>query len=262
MGSFIVMAVLCAASNLGTSTHSTFKRVTAGLSSEEPSDLISQAVSDEYELTPSITRYAKSRWGLAVQTAFILCAFVLYFYAARKRGDEIQEQVKAVELNKRSVALQKVLTKRNSIFHKVDEDLASIIRGHALVGTYMSTDLLSIEESLPKQVALQKMLDGGFRRFMVTNEKGAFVGVVSKKDILSKNGESVRDVMTSDPKTVTPQCELSSALTLLLENRISCLPVVADANVVGLLSVSDLLMVLQCLLRDLEVRSTQAERQP
>lgn len=160
---------------------------------------------------------------------------------------------------KQSLALRRTLTKRNSIFNCVDANLESILHGHALVGTYMSTDVVCIEPHVHKLDALAKMQEQGFRRFIVKRKNGDLAGVVSKKDILSKPGERVSEVMTSEPKVTTPGAEIQTALSLLLENRISCLPVVDDGKFVGLLSVSDLLMVLQCLLRDLGVRTAESE---
>jgi CBS domain-containing protein len=52
----------------------------------------------------------------------------------------------------------------------------------------------------------------------------------------------IRDVMTTDVVTVTPETSLKDAAALLVEKRISGLPVVrADGEVVGILSEGDLL---------------------
>lgn len=114
---------------------------------------------------------------------------------------------------------------------------------------------MCINPETSKDDALKRMKQQGFRRFMVVRNDGQFVGVVSKKDIVSKNGSLVSDVMTSRPKITKPNTEIHTAVTVLLENRISCLPVVEDGMLVGLLSVTDLLMVLQCLLLDLRMRN-------
>jgi len=51
----------------------------------------------------------------------------------------------------------------------------------------------------------------------------------------------IGDVMTRDVVTVTPDTPLKEAAHLLVEHRVSGLPVVADAEVVGVLSEGDLL---------------------
>ena len=51
----------------------------------------------------------------------------------------------------------------------------------------------------------------------------------------------VKDIMTREPITVSPQTEIASAAKILLENRINGLPVVDDSGkLVGILCQSDL----------------------
>jgi CBS domain-containing protein len=202
----------------------------------------------------------QSSIALLVSLTCLLLLGWLYLRLWRQRKEELrdsQEQVKEIE--QKSFALHKILNKRNSIFNLIDENWESILSGHATVGTFMSTSVVTIEESTPKYEALEKMKKQGFRRFMVVSSAGNFVGVVSKQDIVSKEGENVSDVMTSDPKITKPTTEIHTAVSVLLENRISCLPVVQDGVLVGLLSVTDLLMVLQCLLVDLRMRSERRD---
>lgn len=54
--------------------------------------------------------------------------------------------------------------------------------------------------------------------------------------------KTVADVMTADPVTVKPETPLKEAIKLLVENRISGLPVVDDTGeVIGVISESDLM---------------------
>ena len=53
---------------------------------------------------------------------------------------------------------------------------------------------------------------------------------------------TARDIMTNDPITVSPDMDITSAASVLLENRINGVPVVDDAhNLVGILCQSDLI---------------------
>ena len=251
----ITLAAIAAIHTLGLSTHQSFEGVAVSLATV-PADISSQS-----PLSPGIdsANPQHNDTTIVIFAAIAICISyggTQYIHHIRKREKELsKKEEETARLQQQSIALQKILSKRNSIFHQVDEDIASIVRGHALVGTYMSTSLVSIEPNVNKMEALARMQKQGFRRFMVKHANGDMAGVVSKKDILSKNGETVRDVMTSEPKITTPDTEIYSALSVLLENRISCLPVVDAGKLVGLLSVSDLLMVLQCILRDLRERS-------
>ena len=55
----------------------------------------------------------------------------------------------------------------------------------------------------------------------------------------------VREVMTADVKTASPEMPLSKVLDILRTNRISGLPVVEDAKLVGVLSLEDVVRALQ-----------------
>ncbi|RIL04810.1 MAG: CBS domain-containing protein [Proteobacteria bacterium] len=51
----------------------------------------------------------------------------------------------------------------------------------------------------------------------------------------------IKDVMTSDPVTTTPDTPLADAARVMLERKIGCLPVVEDGKLVGILTESDFL---------------------
>ncbi len=55
--------------------------------------------------------------------------------------------------------------------------------------------------------------------------------------------------MTSDPHTVSADSLVSPAMTTLMNWRISCLPVVDDDKVLGVITTTDLMMALQVTLQ-------------
>lgn len=57
-------------------------------------------------------------------------------------------------------------------------------------------------------------------------------------------GARVRDVMTEDPITVTPEALASDVATLLVDRDISRVPVVDDGRLVGIVSKSDIVRML------------------
>ena len=67
--------------------------------------------------------------------------------------------------------------------------------------------------------------------------------------------------MTADPITVTPDSLINPAITQLVNRHISCLPVVEDGRLVGVLTTTDLMLTLQCtlqLLHRVAVEATDA----
>jgi CBS domain-containing protein len=81
---------------------------------------------------------------------------------------------------------------------------------------------------------------------------------ISDRDIKGRRGWLARHVMTASPLTVTPVTPVNQAISMMLHRRISCLPVVENGQVKGILTVTDMLMTLQCLMKLLE-RSTTAD---
>ncbi len=90
-------------------------------------------------------------------------------------------------------------------------------------------------------------------------EKGQLVGVISDRDLLrnvspfigklSERSEDaatlnrrVHQIMTRKPVTVSPETDVKDASRVMLEHRVSCLPVVKDdGRVAGIVTWRDLL---------------------
>ena len=58
--------------------------------------------------------------------------------------------------------------------------------------------------------------------------------------------------MTASPVTVTPATHVNHAITIMLHRRFSCLPVIEKGQICGILTASDMMMTLQCLMKLVE----------
>ena len=100
-----------------------------------------------------------------------------------------------------------------------------------------------------------------FRHLLVTGPEQRLIGVISDRDVLrclgygrEPNREDLkriksRDVMSTDLVTISPQTTLDHATSILLEQGISCLPVEDEGRLVGIVTNTDLHVVLRQLLR-------------
>jgi acetoin utilization protein AcuB len=88
-----------------------------------------------------------------------------------------------------------------------------------------------------------------FRHFLVA-EEGRLVGVISDRDVIRLFGlDDFPERNALDLITVKPETSLLEAVRLIVENGISCLPVVENGRAIGILTTTDLYLALEQLLR-------------
>ena len=94
--------------------------------------------------------------------------------------------------------------------------------------------------------AIHEMSDKRVGALLVMSE-GSLVGIVSERDYArkvillgrsSKNTE-VREIMTTDVVCVTPSHRLDECMALMTKHHIRHLPVIKDGQVVGIVSIGD-----------------------
>lgn len=102
-----------------------------------------------------------------------------------------------------------------------------------------------------------------FRHPLVTDDQGRLVGVISDRDVLRcfgpgeypsedvLRGVKAADIMSTDVVTIEPAAPLERAVELMFGYGISCLPVVAKERLVGILTSTDLYLVLESALQAL-----------
>ena len=129
---------------------------------------------------------------------------------------------------------------------------------------------MKLEEIMAKRVVtidmddtldvIRKIFDKvRFHHLVVIDEQDEVIGVISDRDVLKALSpyldtisEQERDqvtlnkkthqVMSRQPITASPEDSIEQAAALLLENRISCLPVISeDQSLVGIVTWKDIL---------------------
>ena len=115
------------------------------------------------------------------------------------------------------------------------------------VGEIMTPDVLGLEPATSLVDAARRMHE---RRVgaVVVQEGDRLVGIVSERDILravatGAIGGSVADAMTHGPDTIGPDESAGQAAALMIHGGFRHLPVVDGNDVVGMLSIRDLVRV-------------------
>ena len=82
------------------------------------------------------------------------------------------------------------------------------------------------------------------RHLPIVDEKEILVGIVSEKDLLRASGDApVEKVMTKDVITVTEYTALEEAARIMVDYRVSSLPVMRNGKLVGLVTETDLFQI-------------------
>lgn len=126
-----------------------------------------------------------------------------------------------------------------------------------LVSEWMTHDPRSVPADTPVMEAMQLLRDGGYRRLPVL-DKRRLIGIVTDRDLQEATPSTattlsvyelnyllarmhVREVMTRPVITIGPDEPIEQAALLMEEHRISGLPVMANGELVGILTITDLL---------------------
>ncbi|MCG8465516.1 MAG: CBS domain-containing protein [Xanthomonadales bacterium] len=126
------------------------------------------------------------------------------------------------------------------------------------VGQYMATDLFTVRPDDIVDFAASLMEWRHIRHVPVEDDSGHLLGLLSHRALLrlitsgnNNDHVTVREIMKEDPITVSPETSTVEAIRIMREQRLSCLPVVKDDKLVGILTEHDLIVVSSRLLEKL-----------
>jgi acetoin utilization protein AcuB len=130
------------------------------------------------------------------------------------------------------------------------------------VHAYMESPAVTIQLDTTFSEGLRLMEEGRHRRFVVVDDKRRLKGMVTELDLkqalpspvnsLNKwelkyllSDISVKDIMTERVITTTPDATLKSAASLMIDHKISGLPVVDDGDrVLGIITMTTIVQIL------------------
>ncbi len=133
-------------------------------------------------------------------------------------------------------------------------------RQERIVRDWMTSDPVMISSSATLPEAYWLMIENNIRRLLVV-DKERLVGIVTMDDLRGsfhteiiainplKVNEMlselpVRQLMSKNPMTIAPTANVVEAARIMLEHKISTLPVMDSEKIVGIITESDLFRVL------------------
>lgn len=130
-----------------------------------------------------------------------------------------------------------------------------------LVKEWMTKELITVEESVPMMKAIRIMKDNNIRRLPVVKDRKV-IGIITDRDLREASPSKattldihelyyllsdikVKDLMTKNPITIGPDESVEKAAVLMLNYKITGLPVVDETkNLVGIITDIDIFRVL------------------
>ena len=116
-----------------------------------------------------------------------------------------------------------------------------------ILRTKSDSTVYTMEPTATAHEAVRLMADKNIGALVVT-EHGKVVGIVSERDYVRKlvlmarpsSDTPLRDIMTSPVMYVRPEQTSDECMALMTENRLRHLPVMDSGQMIGLLSIGDL----------------------
>ena len=114
----------------------------------------------------------------------------------------------------------------------------------------MTTDLLTVQaDDIVELVA--ELMDWRKIRYMpVEDTKGKLIGLITSRLLLryftsskSKKAKVVKDLMLKKPMTASPSTTIMEAMGMMRKNKIGCLPVVQDHELIGIFTEMDFMRI-------------------
>ncbi len=142
-------------------------------------------------------------------------------------------------------------------------------QSYQTVGQFMATDLFTLRPNDLVDLAASVMDWRHIRHIPVEDEEGRLVGLVTHRALLrllsrgtrthNTNPLTVREIMKPAPVTVSSTTPTLEALELMRSNKVGCLPVVDDGQLVGIVTSYDFLDASARLFKE-QLTASTAER--
>ena len=120
----------------------------------------------------------------------------------------------------------------------------------------MVSDVISVTVPGTRDNVLKIFKDKQVSGVPAVKENGDLVGIVTRVDLLHHpEEEQIALLMTRDPITIGPEENLSEAARLIVENNIRRVPVVDKGDLIGIVTIADIIKVISTIEDDSTIES-------
>jgi CBS domain-containing protein/DNA-directed RNA polymerase subunit RPC12/RpoP len=104
----------------------------------------------------------------------------------------------------------------------------------------MTRNVITVRVDQSKQEAARLLSQHRISGLPVIDNNNVLLGIVTEYDIISKEGQTVGDIMTHSIISVTADTNLEEVRHILVHERIKRLPVIDQGHLIGIVSRADL----------------------
>jgi len=192
---------------------------------------------------------------LQLSTSAVLLALfgVLWYRQHHRRRREAQRLVRVQSETPLTGPDRDLLfSKRQMILEALNHDTSALLGGRLQVRHIMSPSSYRVSPKTPADDVARTMREKCIHHVLVCEPEGHLLGIITARDLLLREADTAGEIMTPSPPTIEPDALISPAVTLLIKQQISCLPVVEGARICGVVTVTDIMMAFQCVLQSLQ----------
>ncbi len=152
----------------------------------------------------------------------------------------------------------RIFDKRQLIFRLMQLSKNALFESRVQVRHLMSRRVGTVLPNASVDEVVKLMRQRRVRHVLVCNLRGDLVGIISDRDARGKCASTAAELMTAKPVTIAPDAAINPAITVMMRHGISCLPVLKQGRLCGVLTTTDLLLALQCTLQMLMRANAEA----
>jgi CBS domain-containing protein/Flp pilus assembly pilin Flp len=208
--------------------------------------------SDDSEATTADTNNTNTarQIGLLVVLFGGVVASAVLLRTLRRRSVPVEQAAQTAEAPKQTVAPFAI--KRREIFNVLSKNVGDLLTSHLRVGQIQTKKPVCVPLTTKREELEEMMQESQFHHLLVCDSHGRLAGILSDRDFRAGSGKTAAEIMTVDPFTIDATAEIRTAISMLLSHRISALPVVEDGRPIGIMTVTDLVLMLQATLQLLD----------
>jgi acetoin utilization protein AcuB len=194
-------------------------------------------------------------WWVVIALAVGVAAFAGYAWRDRRRA--LPSDVQRYRRPRTNRPPARIVAKRQAVLSALQ---AAPAGGRSLTVRQVMTDATVIAPpSTSWQTLMSLLTSAPLRHVLICEHGGRLLGIVTDRDLRHRRGRRAVDLMTRSPVCVPSGALLGPATTLMVDHQISCLPVVDEGRVRGVLTADDIALALGCVLQAQESTRKQPE---